>query len=423
MGQPKILFVTRNPPCPPLAGSCQRTANLIEALSQLGSVSLFFIGSPGRKEFLEGYGYRVAAIAQPTAQNKSIIGRLLQRLPPGLGQNIWRTLAGVKADFSPDPGLSEVLSRLLEREHFDLIVGRYLIPTVQSGSLELDHPPIIVDVDDADSKSVAAKIHSPASGLLLRSIMRTRLAEVRRREKIQFAKATRLWFSNPDDLRLAPGTAADVIPNIPYVLPLREDLAHSRPDSRTILWVGSFNHRINMEGVELFLRCAWNDIHKANPDARFRIVGSHLPDAVRDRWASIPGVDVIGLAESLREHYAEAAFSIVPLMDGAGTKIKVLESLGHMRTCLVTSHSVAGFEHLLRNRESVRIVSGFDEMPGAISELLNNAQQRHTMEQCGRAIIEQHFTREVIRAKVRDSVQQLLGTGDVNHPQQQNTAG
>ncbi|MBU1424337.1 MAG: glycosyltransferase family 4 protein [Gammaproteobacteria bacterium] len=408
MRQPKILFVTQNPPYPLIAGSCQRTANLIDALSQLGPVSLFIIGSPARKPFLEGVGYRVAATSEPTAQSKSLVGRVLQRLLPGIGKNIWRTLAGVKVDFTPDPGLSETLTQLLKREHFDLVVGRYLIPSVQSGSLELGYPPVIVDVDDADSKSVAAKINSPASGLLMRNILRTRLAEVRRREKMLFEKTTKLWFSNPDDLALAPGMGADVIPNIPYEIPPREELEHSHPDSKTILWVGSFNHRVNMEGVELFLRKAWNDIRRVNPEVRFRIVGSHLPDAVRDKWSAISGVDVVGFAESLRQHYAEAAFSIVPLMDGAGTKIKVLESLGYLRTCVVTTHSIAGFEDLLRDRESVRTVAGLDELAGAISDLLNHPQTRHAMENNGRAIIEKHFSRDMIRNSVRQSVLSLL---------------
>jgi glycosyltransferase involved in cell wall biosynthesis len=391
-----------------MAGSSQRTANLIDALSQVGEVSLFIIGAPESKPYLESVGYRVAATSKPTAQSQSSIGRALQWLLPDVGKNVWRTLAGVKVDFTPDPGLIKTLTQLLEREHFDLIVGRYLIPSAQSGSLEQGYTPVIVDVDDVDSKSVAAKIYSPASGLLLRSVLKTRLAEVQRREKILFGKATKLWFSNPDDLTLAPGMGADVIPNIPYEMPRREELKHSQPDSKTILWVGSFNHRVNLEGVELFLRQAWGKIRLVNPDVRFRIVGSHLPDVVRRKWSTIPGVDVVGFAESLKQHYADAAFSIVPLMDGAGTKIKVLESLGYLRTCVVTTHSIAGFEDLLRDRESVRTVAGLDELPSVISELLSHPQIRYTMEDCGRAVIENHFTHEAIRKGVRQSVESLL---------------
>jgi hypothetical protein len=391
-----------------MAGSSQRTANLIDALAQVGDVRLFVIGSPDRKPFLESAGYQVAATAKPMAQSQSRIGRALRQLLPNRGEIAWRALAGVKVDYTPDPGLSEILIQVLTREHFDLIVGRYLIPSVQSGILEPGYPPVVVDVDDVDSKAVAAKIRSPASSLVLRGILKSRLAEVQRREKMLLGRATKLWFSNPDDLSIAPGMDADVIPNIPYEIPSREDLEHSQPDSKIILWVGSFNHRVNLEGVDLFLRQTWENIRRENPGVRFRIVGSHLPAAVRRKWEVIPDIDVVGYAESLQPHYADAAFSIVPLMDGAGTKIKILESLAYLRTCVVTRHSIAGFEELLRDRDSVRAVAGLDEMAGSISDLLRNPQMRHVMEDRGRAIVEKHFTHEVVRNRVRHSLQSLL---------------
>lgn len=406
--RPKILLVTKNVPYPAMAGSNQRTSNLIDALNQIGDVSLFIIGPVDCKPFLESAGYRVAATAECAAQGRSITGRALQRFFPNKGENIWRTLAGVKVDFTTDPGLNETLVQVLAKEHFDLIVGRYLIPTAQSGILELRYP-VIIDVDDVDSKVVAGKIRSPASGILLRTVLKFRWAEVQRYEKQLWAKAARLWFSNPDDLSLTYGMKADVIPNIPYVVPSRKDLEHSHADSKVILMVGSFNHRVNLEGVDLFLRRAWENIRRVNPDVCFRIVGSHLPDAIRKKWMVMPGVDVIGYAESLRPHYADAAFSIVPLMDGAGTKIKVLESLAYLRTCVVTTHSIAGFESLLRDGDSVRVAASFKDMPQIISELLNQPPIRHVMEDSGRTIIEKHFVKEALRYEVRQSLKRLPG--------------
>lgn len=83
-----------------------------------------------------------------------------------------------------------------------------------------------------------------------------------------------------------------------------------------------------------------------------------------------------------------------------------------MRTCVVTTHSIAGFEHLLRDQESVRTVSGLDEIAGIISELLSQVPLRHAMEEKGRAVVEKHFTREAVRNGVRQSVQTLLDGGN-----------
>jgi glycosyltransferase involved in cell wall biosynthesis len=369
----------------------------------MGEVSLFVIGPAHRRSILEGAGYRVAATAEPTARRRSRLGRLIERVAPARAESAWRALSGVRLDYTPDPGLHASLKRALAEKPYDLLVGRYLIPSAQAGLMEPGLPPVIIDIDDVDSKAVAAKIQSPASGTLLRAVLRLRLGEVRRYERSLRARASRLWFSNPDDMALAPGIC-DLVPNIPFAMRERHTLAPSAADSRTILWVGSFGHRVNLEGVDLFLSRAWEPIRRVCPDARFRIVGSELPEQVRRSWATIPGVDVVGFAESLAPHYAQAAISIVPLLDGAGTKIKVLESLGYMRTCVVTRHSVAGFESLLRDGDSVRIVDSLDELTGPVAELLSQPLLRHGMEERGRAIVERHFTPAAVGDAVRRSL-------------------
>ncbi|KAF0162135.1 MAG: group 1 glycosyl transferase [Rhodocyclaceae bacterium] len=409
MVTPKILFVSRNLPYPPVAGSSQRTANLIDALREVGDVSLFVIGPQDRRDMLEKAGYRVAATAEPTGRRRNPFGRVIERLAPGKAEPIWRAVGGVGVDFTPDPGLQESLRRLLAAEKFDLIVGRYLIPSAQAGIFEPGLPPAIVDIDDVDSKSVAAKIASPASGALLRTVLRTRHGKVVRHEQALHARAARLWFSNPDDLALSPDNS-DLVPNIPFALPARDTLQHSPDAGRTILWVGSFNHRVNLEGVVLFLQQAWPAILRTCPDARFRIVGSSLPDKFQQRWQRIPGVDVVGFAPSLAPHYAEAAITIVPLLDGAGTKIKVLESLGYLRTSVVTRHSVAGFESLLQDGESLRVADTLEGLAEPVVQLLGDHGLRHTMESRGRSIVESCFAPTAVNEAVRNSVERLIGT-------------
>lgn len=408
MARPKILFVSRNVPHPPVAGSSQRTANLIDALRKVGDVSLFVIGPPHRRELLENAGYRVATTAEVSSRRRNPVGRLIEWLVPGKAEPLWRAVAGVRVDFTPDVVVHEALRKLLASESFDLIVGRYLVPSAQAGIFEQGLPPAIVDIDDVDSKAAAAKIASPASSALLRAVLRARYVDVLRHERALYSRAARLWFSNPDDLALSPSNG-DIVPNIPFDLPARDGLHHSHWDSRTILWVGSFNHRVNLEGVILFLKKAWPAILRACPDARFRIVGSSLPDQYRLRWQAIPGVDVVGFAASLTPHYAAAAITIVPLLDGAGTKIKVLESLGYLRTSVVTRHSVAGFESLLRDGESLRLADNLEGLAEPVVQLLGDPGLRHALESRGRLIVESCFAPAVVSDVVRSSVEKLIG--------------
>lgn len=407
MTRPKILFVSRNVPYPQIAGSSQRTAILCDALSQIGDVSLFIIGPPAVKPFLEQVGYRVAATAEPLGLSNRFIGKILNRFIPGLAERIWRVFAGVKVDYTPDTGMKNVLVELVAKEKFDLIVGRYLIASAQTGVFEQKQLPVIVDIDDVDTKAISAKIASPATNWLVKKVLAHRLPRVVEYEKLLWKKSNKIWFSNPDDKLSYNYIESDVVQNIPFKIPDRSSLTKSGKDSQVILWVGSFNHAVNLSGVDFFLDQIWAEVVQCNPAARFRIVGSHLPDSYRTKWSAIKNVDVVGFAESLEPHYSDAAFSIVPLLDGAGTKIKVLESLGYMRACVVTRHSIAGFEDLLKDGEAIRVGSDLKDLVQPIIDLLNDNERRWQMEERGRSLIEQHFTRAAVHEAVARSVASL----------------
>ena len=77
---------------------------------------------------------------------------------------------------------------------------------------------------------------------------------------------------------------------------------------------------------------------------------ARLSSVVRVRASALNFTDLIFLHGRLPQ-----AAGLIPLLDGAGTKIKVLESLGYLRASVVTRHSLAGFESLLRDGDSLLV--------------------------------------------------------------------
>ena len=402
-----VLFATENPPYPPIAGSSQRTALLIEALSSIANVSLFLIGPPDRKTFMEKHGYTVEKISQPNAITGNFIGRALTFIIPKYSEQIWKTFAGIKFKYTPDDNISSDFHNVISRGNYDLVVGRYLSPSAQIGLFEVDSLPVVIDIDDVDSHALKTKINSPATNMWLKWIFKYRNLFISDIESKLWKKATKLWFSNPEDLSLATGIDADVVPNIPYKIPKSDTLSPSSKNSNIILWVGSFNHHVNRLGVDYFLETTWDKVIKRCPNAIFRIVGSHLPEKERKKWEKMPNVEVVGFVESLEKQYAEAAFSIVPLLDGAGTKIKILESLANMRTCVVTKHAIAGYQ-LLEDNNCVLVSNNLDDMPEQIFELLSNYEKRTQMEKTGLEIIKNKFTIDAVKEYVSKSLYSLF---------------
>jgi glycosyltransferase involved in cell wall biosynthesis len=400
----KTLFVTKNSPQPPFAGSTQRTAILIDVLSTFGKVDLLILGQPEMKPFLESKGYSVVDTYQPLDTKISLFSSVIgKRGAQGL-----RFLAGPDAAYQHDPALLQRLKALVSNRSYDLVVGRYFAPSAKAGLFDLNGTPCVIDVDDADSRVLSSRIMSPATNSLLSHFLKTRLNAVERWERELLPKASMLWLTNPADSNLTATSKSAVISNIPFTIPQRGTLENSKPDSSIVLWVGSFNHRVNLDGVDHFLDKTWPQILARNGAIRFRVVGSHLPEKMRQKWSRYRNVDVVGHADSLEPHYAEAALSIVPLMDGAGTKIKILESLAHLRTCVATAHSATGYEGLLNDGESIRVAKNLDDLVEPVCELVADHGKRHRLENTGRDVVEAHFTREAIRISMADSLRSII---------------
>jgi glycosyltransferase involved in cell wall biosynthesis len=380
---------------------------LIEALRRLGSVELFVIGYEGMKDYLGEQGYHVAGTGLRSWEKQSLWFGLLSRLFGARAEQVWRFLNGPRIDYQADTALRGSLMDVIARGRYDVVVGRYLSASAQAGLFELHDVPVIVDVDDADTNVLLARIASPATHWWFARLLARRLPAVEAWQRRLWPKASMVWLSNAGDVTLAPHRLHALIPNIPYAMPQRAELSHSAPASRVVLWVGSFDHRVNLDGVDLFIEGVWPEVVRRDPSLVFRIIGSGLSEKKRQQWMRVPNVEVIGFAESLRRHYDECALSVVPLLDGAGTKIKVLESLAYLRTCVSTAHSIRGYERFLRDGESLRVVDTLDALVEPIVELANAPPLRHRLEQAGRRVVETMCARESLYENVAQAMRAL----------------
>jgi glycosyltransferase involved in cell wall biosynthesis len=97
-----------------------------------------------------------------------------------------------------------------------------------------------------------------------------------------------------------------------------------------------------------------------------------------------PGVEVVGAVEDLTPEYDQASFAVVPIKEGAGTKIKVAEALAFGRAVIAYQHSVRGYELVLG--KGLLSASNDEEMVAACLELFAAPDRRDAMAIQGHAI-------------------------------------
>ena len=101
-----------------------------------------------------------------------------------------------------------------------------------------------------------------------------------------------------------------------------------RPGDRepdTMLFLGSFRHLPNQEGLAWFTRNVLPRVLERSPQARLVIVGAEPPP--RHSLPHLPdNIELRGFVEDVREPLARYSIFVCPILSGSGMRVKLLEA-------------------------------------------------------------------------------------------------
>ena len=166
------------------------------------------------------------------------------------------------------------------------------------------------------------------------------------------------------------------LPNIPFENPGEsiERLPISE-GNYAVASIAAYKHKPNIEGVQWFLDNVWPTVYQEMPDASFLIYGSNLDHDISKKWYSYQGVKVVGFVEKIEDAYATCCLTICPVLRGAGTNIKVVESGAHGRNCIMTSFAARGYSTSSSMAKHLWVAQDAAEMADKILYLLKNRDE------------------------------------------------
>jgi len=340
-------------------GGGQRTFHVYRALARMGTVDMLLISEPVyaaieadlptiRRDYAEA---GEISVRHSTHQyvvpppGRSVVERVVY-----FGQRIVQALRPRAHFYRPSRDAADALVRLIESKGYDVLVARYLRFAAISGALAQERIPAVVDLDDLDETVLESKMNSRTTPLARKILLWNHVREVRIEARRLRAKCSYVFTASEPDRALLGLSASSVLPNIPFrPAPIETSaLPASIPAAaQVVLFVGTHMHAANRDGLRHFVARCWPSIRDQMPGARLRIVGSGGWEVEGDRLGTVPGVEIVGAVRELESEYAGAALCIVPLLEGSGTKIKVLEALMYGRPVVASQHSTRGFEALL----------------------------------------------------------------------------
>jgi len=284
------------------------------------------------------------------------------------------------------PELQAALAELLPRLHADVVHPHGLLMLYE---LPSDTRRILADLPDVHSRLVRRQMQAQR-----RRSQRWQLwLEYRKIERIeaqQYGRAHSLLTVSALDQaavrRLAPGKPVEMIPNA-------VDTDFFRPSTlaeaeATLLFSGTLNYWPNVEALQYFCAEILPRVRQVLPRVRLQIAGRHpAPEvlALADN-----SVTILSSVPDMRPLLAQATLSIVPLKNGAGTRLKILEAWAMQKAVVSTSVGAEGLagEHL----QHLWLADDPAAFAAAIVHLIEQPALRQRLGACGRELVETHYS-------------------------------
>lgn len=189
-------------------------------------------------------------------------------------------------------------------------------------------------------------------------------------------------------------------PGLAHAVPDTEDMPASPvplAGRKGVLFVGNFRHAPNVQAVQHLC----GDILPRLPPELLAahpayVVGNGLEEVVTGKGVKLKGATLIGWVPQVLTYLQRARVSVVPLLYGAGTKRKLMQSLMVGTPCVSTSIGVEGLE--LEAGVHVLVADDPSQFAECVRRLLTDDGLWHRLQQDGRTHILAAHGREAVRA-------------------------
>ena len=155
------------------------------------------------------------------------------------------------------------------------------------------------------------------------------------------------------------------------------------PESRRLLFIGSFAHKPNVLALEFFLR----DVFPLLSGVTLHVIAGQNHQRFWDLQHS--GVEVEGFVSDVRPAYRRAAIIIAPLVASAGTNVKIVEAMAMGKAIVSTDAGIHGLE-LVRGSDAI-VANSPQDMAAAVTRLLDSPSERTALEIHARATAERVY--------------------------------
>jgi glycosyltransferase involved in cell wall biosynthesis len=302
-----------------------------------------------------------------------------------------------------EPEITRRLEEQIQAHACDAILCSEL--TALYGWKVADRIPVIVDeldpsryVEAMEQPGLSHRIRTAVTwwkyrcfvaGLLARSAGATTASE-------RDAQMLRRLAAHPDRVVIIPNGIA---------VPERLNISVREP--RRLVFNGAPTYTPNLDAVTYFAKDILPHVRARVPDAWLAVTGSTAGAAVND-LTDTPGVTFTGWLEDIQNYVAESRVCVVPLRQGGGTRLKILQAMALGTPVVATRKGAEGLR--VANGEDILIADTAEEFADATVRLICDDDLHARIAGRARESVSAHYDEKRIGEDVRSALVRIMAT-------------
>ena len=373
-------------------GLAMRAGLLLEALAVAGPVDLVVVpvSGPAMPLYWARALARTVTVVDPLT-GVDVRSVLIQQIADArLRERLISTAPLSARAAAASPALAARIEDALPADGPPVVVAlrTYLAPLGVELARRTAATRVIVDADDDDEA-------------LLRALGDADAADAERRFAAAWLpEADEVWAAGPADAAALAARhglrSVRVVPNAVRV----PAAAVPAPGEDRLLFVGNLTYAPNVEAAFRLVLEVLHRVQRARPGATLDLVGPHHVGTFDD-LVTVAGVRCFGYVDDLASVYARADVVVVPLRDGAGTRMKIIEACAYACPVVASSAATAGLEWLVD--AGVRQTDDADATATAVLDVLADPEHAREHARSTHAAVIEHYTPTVVGPVIRSA--------------------
>ena len=198
----------------------------------------------------------------------------------------------------------------------------------------------------------------------------------------------------------------EVVPNGVNIPKRKYDEAVKEQIPRFLIFCGSLWSIPNSEGLHWFCQKIWPLVLKEYSDLKLLVVGiGELPKKYSIVYET-PSIEFTGTVDDVKPWYNKATISVVPLLTGSGTRLKILEAMGMGVPVVSTTIGAEGINYT--DGKEIIIADKESDFANKIIALLKDKNQREMISIEARKLAASQYDWNVIGDKMASFLKKEL---------------